>query len=692
MWTPDLLNIAKDLIKKSQSALITKDDLNAIKTVINASDHSYYVLDKPVLADAEYDYLFASLKKLEQESPSLITVDSPTQRIAQGLTKDFETVPHLVPMLSLENSYDLIDLTAWDQRCKDACPNQEIHYCVEPKYDGAGISLFYENDLLARAATRGDGIRGDDITSNAKQIKSIPLQAKLSEYGILAIEIRGEVLITKDKFEKYNNLVIAQGNEPLANPRNAASGSLRMKDPNEVSKRGLDAFLYHVSYTQLADKHKDLSTHSSLLKMLEHTGFRSSSTLAKVCTNIQDVFDYVKFFEGKRDELPFEIDGMVIKVDSLAQQDIIGQTSHHPRWAMAFKFKARQATSILLSVEYQIGRTGSITPVAKIEPVFIGGVTVSSISLHNHDMILQKDIRIGDLVLVERAGDVIPYVVKSFPELRKGHEMIIEFPKDCPICKSELHKPDEEVIWRCINMECPAQVVERIIHFASKDAMDIRGLGDANIKKFFELGILKNILGVYHLPYETLKSMDGLGAKSIDKLQEAIEKSKSQPLSRLIYGLGIRYVGETTAKALAASIHHISELYSKTIDELRQLDDVGEKVAASIVDFFCLQNNKDLITDLESLGLLMENAKKHEISSDGSLNGKTFLFTGTLTAFKRSEAETKVEVNGGSILGSVSSKLNYLVVGADAGSKLEKAKKLGTVQILTEQEFLDFIP
>jgi DNA ligase (NAD+) len=690
VFTPEILSLSKNLLSQINNGGVSEDTISELKIVLNAADNSYYVHDKPVLADAEYDSLFATLKNLEAKHPHLVTSDSPTQRIASGLTNNFQNVAHLVPMLSLENSYDANDLEAWHKRCQEACPDEKIVYCVEPKYDGAGISLLYEKNSLARAATRGDGIKGDDITINAKQIRSIPLHASLANYKINNLEVRGEVLITKVKFAQYNQGLIEQGLEPLANPRNAASGSLRIKDAIEVGKRNLDAFLYHVSYIQFENDEPTLHSHSEILQMLEQTGFKSSWPNAKVCNSIDEVITYVQQSEATRDELPYEIDGMVIKVNSLTQQDKIGQTSHHPRWAMAYKFKARQATSKLLNVEYQVGRTGSVTPVAKIEPVYIGGVTVSSISLHNQEMIAQKDIRIGDTVLVERAGDVIPYIVKSFPELRNGSEASIEFPRNCPICAETLFKPEEEAVWRCVNIDCAAQVVERIIHFASKDAMDIRGLGDANIRKFFELGYLKNILGIYNLPYEEIKKMEGFGERSIDKLKEAIDLTKQQPLARVIFGLGIRYVGETTAKVLASSVTHISDLYHKSVEELRTLEDVGVKVAASIVSFFEHEHNRTLIADLENMGVQMHNTQKNE-TVQGGLSGKTFLFTGTLMQFKRSEAEAKVEALGGAILGSVSSKLNYLVVGEDAGSKLEKAKKLGNVHILSEAEFLDLM-
>ena len=410
----------------------------------------------------------------------------------------------------------------------------------------------------------------------------------------------------------------------------------------------------------------------------------------KVVKSIEEVIKYCNEFEEQRDDLPYEIDGMVIKINNIALQDKLGMTSHHPRWAIAYKFKARQATSNLIAVEFQVGRTGSITPVAKITPVPIGGVTVSSISLFNEEVIKEKDLLIGDRVLVERAGDVIPYIVKSLPEVRTGKEKSILFPKHCPVCHSKLEKPEEEAVWRCNNYNCPAQVVERIIHFTSKDAMDIRGFGEANVRKFYDLGYLKNIPGIYTLPFEKIKGLDGFAEKSITNLQKAIENSKEQPLHRLIFALGIRYVGETTAKVLAQASRHLMDFKEKSIEELQDMEDVGPKVAGSIYQFFHTKENIKLLEQLESLGLKLKNEKK-QLPVTGNLAGKTFLFTGTLPTLKRSEAESMAEANGAKLLSGVSSKLDYLVVGEDAGSKLEKAKKINSVKIIDEQEFLQLL-
>jgi len=419
-------------------------------------------------------------------------------------------------------------------------------------------------------------------------------------------------------------------------------------------------------------------------------GFRSPQKEKKVVDSIQLVIDYCAEFEAKRDDLPYEIDGMVVKVNELTMQEQLGMTSHHPRWAIAFKFKARQATTQLRSVEFQVGRTGAVTPVAKLDPVFLGGVTVSSISAHNEEYIREKDLKIGDHVLIERAGDVIPQIVKSLTELRTGAETSIEFPKTCPVCNSQLFKEETEAVWRCINIECEAQVVEKIIHFVSKDAMDIKSFGDANVRKFYELGILRDIPGIYQLPFETIGTIEGFGKKSIDNLQAAIEGSKQQPLHRLIYGLGIRFVGETTAKTLANAVENIFDFITKTEEDLLILEDVGGKVAKSIHEFFQNEQHIKMLQALEQIGLQLKNIKKESAGKD-SLGGQTFLFTGTLAQLKRSDAEAMVEANGGKIVTGVSSKLNYLIVGDDAGSKLEKAKKINTIKIISEVEFLQLI-
>jgi DNA ligase (NAD+) len=691
---------------------ITAENIEELRNILRFHEHRYYVESDPLITDGEYDTIFKKLEKFEKENPSSVTADSPTQRVGQSLIKTFEKVQHLVPMLSLDNSYNADDLIDFDRKVRELSGVENIEYCVEPKFDGASISLVYENDTLARGITRGDGEVGDDITPNVHQIRSVPMRANFSSYGIEQIEIRGEVMINKSNFAKHNETLVNDGLPPMANPRNAAAGTIRMKDPAVVSKRNLEAFLYHVSFVSVgswqgAEGNEQLGnelfnqstnqpinnnipkTHSGLLEMLWQLGFKSPKKEMKTVQGIQAVIDYVNEFEAGRDALPYEIDGMVIKVNDIAMQDKLGMTSHHPRWAIAFKFKARQATSKLLGIEFQVGRTGAVTPVAKIAAAQVGGVTVTSISVHNADYIKEKDLKIGDAILIERSGDVIPQIVKSLAELRTGEETEIDFPTHCPVCNDELVRPEGEAVWRCVNINCEAQVAERIIHFVSKDAMDIKSFGEANVRKFFAMGIIKDVPSIYDLKAEMFANLEGFGAKSVVNLMEAIEASKQQPLHRLIYGLGIRYVGENTAKTLVRSIDNIFDLATKTVDELKTMDDVGVKVADSITEFFKNEDNVAMLQRLQDAGLQMKSIKKENV--EGGLSGQTFLFTGTLNKLKRSDAEAMAEAKGGKILSGVSSKLNYLVVGDDAGSKLEKAKKIATINIITEDEFIQLI-
>lgn len=667
-------------------------ELHALKKVLQFHEYQYYVVNAPLISDYEYDQLYQALLNIEAANPDSITPDSPSQRVGNSLNSNFETVPHLVPMLSLENSYNAADLNDFDRKARESAALDAITYCVEPKFDGASISLIYENDLLVRACTRGDGVEGEDITNNIKQIRSIPLSIPLAANGIQQIEIRGEVIMSKNAFDAFNAQLKAKQQATLANPRNAASGSLRMKDPKEVAERNLDAFIYHISYLlSVPGKtiHPLLKTHSGSLEFLWNMGFRSPEKEKKVFHKMQEVVDYCSIAEAARDQLPYEIDGLVVKVNDLALQEKLGMTSHHPRWAIAYKFKARQATTILENVEFQVGRTGAVTPVAKLKPVAIGGVTVSSISIHNEEYILEKDLMLGDTVIIERAGDVIPQIVHSIERLRTGNEQKIQFPSHCPVCNTVLEKEATEAVWRCTNFNCSAQVVERIAHFVSKDAMDIKNLGEANIRKFFELGLLKDIPGIYTLDFAHIGQLEGFGKKSVENLSAAIQASKQQPLHRLIYGLGIRFVGETTAKTIASKINHLLDLTRITATQLLEFEDIGVKVANSIVQFFQDPAQRNMIETLIQLGLKVEQTNHQK--ADGSLTGLNFLFTGTLTQLKRAEAEAMAEAKGGHILSGVSSKLNYLIVGEDAGSKLEKAKKIASIKIITEAEFIELI-
>jgi DNA ligase (NAD+) len=669
--------------------------LENLKNLLRFHEQRYYVMNEAVITDFEYDQLYKILEKAELQNPTWVTPDSPTRRVGRSLNAAFTAVEHIVPMLSLENSYNAGDLLDFDRKARDMCKLDAIEYCVEPKFDGASISVVYEDDFLARSVTRGDGVMGDDITTNSKQIRNIPLRAAFSDFGLKQVEIRGEVLMSKKSFKNFNDKLEQEGIAPLANPRNAAAGSLRLKNPQEVGKRALEAFLYHVSFfttEKTDDGSKIPATHSAMLQMLWNTGFRSPVKEMKVVKGIQAVIEHIEAFEQTRDGLPYEIDGMVVKVNDLQLQEKLGMTTHHPRWAIAYKFKARQASTKLLAIDFQVGRTGAVTPVAKLQPVGIGGVTVSSISVHNEEYIREKDLRIGDTVIIERAGDVIPQIVRAVTEARTGNEQAITYATHCPVCQSKLYKEAGEAVWRCINAECEAQVIEKMIHYVSKDALDIKNFGEQLVRKFYELGLLKDIPGIYRLDYAAISKLEGFGKKSIDNLETAVESSKKQPLHRLIYGLGIRHVGETTAKALARRVSHISELKTMTVEDFMLLEDFGPKVATSVYQFFQNGQNLTMIGELEALGINMSKGTVATATNETSnvLKGQSFLFTGTLSKLKRSEAEAKVEAAGGLILGGVSSKLNYLVVGEDAGSKHEKAKKIPTINIITEDDFLKF--
>ena len=668
-------------------------DVDQLRNLLRFHEHRYYVLNQPLISDYDYDVLYKALEKIEKENPEIVTPDSPTQRVGAGLSSNFAKRQHLVPMLSLENSYNEEDLLDWDRKARALSGLERITYTAEPKFDGASISLTYEGDLLTAATTRGDGETGDDITINIKQLKSVPLSAAFSRFGIRQVEIRGEVMMNKSNFAAFNEVLAAEGLAPMANPRNAAAGSLRMKDSAEVARRKLEAYLYNVSYFTTTDTtEKNIPhTHSGTLEMLGQLGFKVPVTELKVLEGIEAVIQYIQAFEARRDSLPYEIDGVVLKVNNLQLQEQLGMTSHHPRWAIAFKFKARQATSVLLDVEYQVGRTGAVTPVAKIKPVQVSGVTVSSISIHNEDYIKEKDLKRGDTIIIERSGDVIPQIVRVVTGSRTGNETPIVFPTHCPVCNDELHKPEGEAVWRCININCKAQVVERIMHFVSKDAMDIRSFGDANVRRFYALDIIADIPSIYTISQTALQGIEGFGKKSIDNILQAIEESKTQPLHRLIYALGIRYVGETTAKTLAQQLKDIFELKQYNIEQLQQIDDVGVKVAKSIFDFFNNEDNIAMLQKLKEAGVYTQRAAESLVKGEGKFSGKTFLFTGTLLQLTRAEAEAKAELEGAKIMSGVSSKLNFLVVGTDAGSKLEKAKKLPAIQIISEYEFLRMV-
>ncbi|MBK6273607.1 MAG: NAD-dependent DNA ligase LigA [Saprospirales bacterium] len=694
-----LLKKLDDFIPENELEQFCED----LKSVINFHDKKYYVDADSVISDYDYDLLFKKLKQLEDENPNLITADSPTQRVAKGLNNEFATVAHLVPMLSLENSYNITDLQDFDTQVKKALSeNANIEYIAEPKFDGSSIALVYENDILVRAATRGNGVEGDEITQNAKAIKSIPLKANFSQYGISKIEIRGEVIMELSVLEKLNqerkkqNEVLRQQNkkelELYKNARNTAAGSLRLKNPQEVAERKLDAILYQIGYAEDAngnDITNVFESHFKNLESLDSLGFKTPFKEKGIFTSINDVEQFCLHWQDKRDSYPIDIDGMVIKVNSIQQQQVIGRTSHHPKWAIAYKFKAKQAYSKLHNVEFQIGRTGAITPVAKIEPVQLMGVEISSISLHNEDFIIDKDIRINDTVIVERAGDVIPYIVGSLAERRTGNESKIQFPTHCPSCNHTLVKPIEESIWRCVNANCPVQIEEHLIHFVSKEAMNIFGFGEENVRTFVNQNMITDIPSIYKIDYDKVATIEGWKTKSIQNLKDGIEQSKQNENWRLLVGLGIRHIGVTTAKMLAKQVDNLMDFSEWNEEQFLHLEDVGPKVALALQQFFADEENKNLLNQLQKLGLNL--SKTETVLASNKLAGKTFLCTGTFPLNSRDDIKKMVENNGGKNLSAVSANLDYLIAGEKAGSKLAKALKIDSIKIIDENEFLKMI-
>ena len=685
----------------------------ALRDCIRYHEWRYYVVNDPVISDYEYDQLFRQLEALETQYPALLTPDSPTRRVSSDLTGAFEEVAHITPMLSLDNSYNANDLRDFDERVKKHCglpANTAVAYAVEPKFDGGSIALVYENDQLVRAATRGNGEKGEDITANIRTLRSIPLRAPFSEFGIQKAELRGEALIRKDNFERLNAQRLEAGETLFANPRNAATGALRMKDPRETAARGIEAFIYQLGYAEGPDRKAAMSqfeNHAQIIATLGQLGFKTPPPAALpghnapaqgaaeyVATSIDEAIAFCDLWQESRDSYPYEIDGMVIKVNSLALQEKCGYTAHHPRWAIAFKFRARQATTILRDVEFQVGKTGAVTPVAKLEPVSLAGVTVSNVSMHNEEFIRAKDLRLGDRVLVERAGDVIPYIVKSLPELRDGSERSIAYPTRCPVCAAPLIKQADEAVWRCDNAECEAQKLQRMIHHTSKHAMDIEGLGESTIQRFYRLGWLNSIADLYRLDYAQIAQLDGFGPKSANNLQAAIKKAKRNPIHRLLHSLSIHHLGQKASKLLAAEVSHVLDLKDWTPDQYESIKDIGPVLARNVSHFFAQEKNIALLQTLESLGVNLtqtEEDKKPESAAEGPLSGKNILFTGTLSSLTRTEAEQRAALAGAQIASGVSQNLHILVVGEKAGSKVKKAQQIESIQIMTEAEFLTLL-
>lgn len=661
-----------------------KRKIEKLRKEINHHNYLYYVLDQPKITDVEYDKLFRELENLEKQFPKLITPDSPTQRVGAPPLEKFPEVIHKTPMLSLGNAFSEQEVIDFDKRVKKILNTEnDIEYVVEPKIDGLGISLIYEDGMFIKGATRGDGTTGEDVTANLKTIKSIPLRLfEDKEKAPGLIEIRGEAYMKIKDFEKLNK-ERKKNNEPLfANPRNASAGSLRQLDSRITAGRPLDTFFYGIGQLE----GKTFLTHWDNLQAFKAWGLKVNPLIEKV-RNIEDVIKFHKKVTDKRKHLEYEIDGIVVKVNKLDLQKRLGAISRSPRWALAYKFPAVQKTTKILDITAQVGRTGAITPVAVMEPVEVGGVTVSRATLHNQDEIDKLDVRIGDIVVIQRAGDVIPEVVNVLKEKRTGKEKKYKLPDKCPICGAEVYKPSGEAVARCIGMSCPAQLKETITHFASRNAMNIDGLGTRHIEQMVDNKLIKNAADLYYLTKEDILKLERMADKSASNIINAIEKTKSTTLPRLIFGLGIRHVGEHIAKVLAEEFGTIEKLAESNQERLLRVKEIGPEITESITRFFAEAKNLEVLDKLKKAGIIYP---KTTLPKSGKFSGKTFVFTGTLAEFSREEAENLVEELGGRASSSVSENTDFVVIGKEPGSKAVKAKELG-VKIITEEEFKKLI-
>ncbi len=664
---------------------IRSKEIEKLRHNINEHNYRYYVLDDPIITDAEYDALYKKLKEIETAHPELVTVDSPTQRVGAKPLKAFAEVKHVVPMLSLDNAFSDEDVEAFDQRVKDRLKiHHEIEYACEPKLDGLAVSIIYKNGMLVKAATRGDGETGEDITENIRTIAMVPLHLRGDDCPTL-LEVRGEVYMSKKGFMKLNAEAEKKGEKIFVNPRNAAAGSLRQLDSRITASRPLEIFCYGIGVVEGTPLP---NTHAGILECLKKWGFRVSSD-TRVVKGAADCLAYYHAIEKKREGLSFEIDGVVYKVNSIAEQSKLGFVSRAPRWAIAHKFPSEEVTTIVEDVEFQVGRTGAITPVARLKPVFVHGVTISNATLHNLDEIRRKDIHIGDTVVVRRAGDVIPEVVMVIKDKRPSSAKKIHLPHKCPVCHSEIEQLEDEAIARCSGgLFCSAQRKEAIKHFAARRAMDIEGLGDKLIDQLVDQALIENPADLYALTLDQLANLDRMGEKSAQNILDALESSKKSTLARFIFALGIREVGEATAKNLAKHYADLKPLFSATVEELQTIQDIGPVVAHHIATFFSEKHNQKVIDELLKAGIHWEKIQKS--SNELPLAGKTFVLTGTLKTLTRDAAKEKLESLGAKVAGSVSNKTHYVVVGEDAGSKLDKAKALG-VPVMDEDEFIRFL-
>ena len=658
------------------------EEIEKLCAEINRHNDLYYLKNAPELADAEFDALLEKLKKLEAENPELITPDSPTQRVG-GRADGFKSFVHRVPMMSLDNSYNLEDLKAFDERCRKLADGRKFQYVAELKIDGLSLSLHYESGFLMAGATRGDGTIGDDVLNNVKTIRTIPLKLK-GEFPA-QIEVRGEAFLARSVFEKINNDLEMLGERTFANPRNAASGTLRQLDSAIVASRRLDMFPYDV----LSGNQKLFTTHWDIFDWLESSGFNVNPNRA-LCENIEEVIEFCDEMLKKRDALDYDIDGVVVKVNSTALQEEFGATTKAPRWAIAYKYPAMQATTQLNDIIVQVGRTGALTPVACLEPVLLAGTIVARASLHNEDEIKRLNIKLGDWVLIEKSGEIIPQILQVIESKRDGGEIDYEFPKLCPVCGFDAIRPEGEAVTRCSNADCPAKVRARILYFAARKAMDIEGLGDVLVEKLVDLGLIKNVADLYSLTLEQISELERMAEKSATNLINQIESSKTRGLQRLLFGLDIRHVGERYAKILARHFRSIENLANAGVEELDAIHEIGEAVAVSVFNWFANPRNQKIVERLKQADV------KTEIDGDASANldenfaGKTFVLTGKLENFTRDEAAKLIEDRGGRISSSVSKKTDFVVVGSDAGSKLTKAESL-SVGVLNEDEFKEMI-
>ena len=648
---------------------------------LDEHNYKYYVLDQPSISDYEFDMKLRELQELEEKHPALASPNSPTQRVGGSVTKNFPTIEHKYRMYSLSNAYSFEEVEEWIARLEKSM-GTNLTYVCELKYDGASISLKYVDGNLAEGVTRGDGFQGDEITTNVKTIRSIPLKLKTATEGELFV--RGEIILPFKGFQQLNAEREELGLEPFMNPRNTASGSLKMQDSTEVAKRPLEAFMYGVLGDNLP-----FDTQWEMLEFARNAGFKVPSA-AQLCKNAREIQAFIEHWDKARHDLPYEIDGIVIKVNEIHQQNELGYTAKSPRWAVAYKFKAEQVQTKLNSITYQVGRTGAVTPVANLEPVLLAGTTVKRASLHNADIIAQLDVRIGDTVMVEKGGEIIPKIVDVNLDLRPNGAEKVEFTKTCPECDTPLERAEGEAAFYCPNEDgCPPQIKGRIEHFVSRKAMDMESVGAETIALFHEAGLLNNIADLYDLKKEDILPLDRMAEKSANNIIESIINSKEIPFHKVLYGLGIRFVGETVAKKLVKAFPSIDALMNASQEDLEAIDTIGVRIAESVRKYFENPEHIEMIQKLKDYGLQFEAVADENVSD--KLNDQSFLFTGKLTEFTRDEAKEMVEKNGGKLVSSVTKKLNYLVVGENAGSKLKKATELGTVKILTEQQFLDML-